>query len=73
MPAKKEKEPKKAARAIATRTCLICGTQKSCVNKTGVCGYCFEKVLTSDERRIAQEESEYKVIKVEVVDKRWDT
>ena len=51
------KDSGKVARAISTRTCVICNTEKSCVNKAGVCSYCFENVLTPEEKIIAEEEA----------------
>ncbi len=59
------------AKAISVRTCVLCNVKKSCVNKTGVCSYCFDNVLTPEERSIAEEEAEHKIIKIQVIDDRW--
>jgi len=67
------KDSRKAADAIATRTCIICGATKGCVNKTGVCAYCFDNVLTSEERQTAKQEAQHKIIKINVEDDRWET
>lgn len=66
------KDSRKMARAISTRTCVICNTKKSCVNKAGVCSYCFENVLTPEEKIIAEEEAKHKIIKIQVIDDRWE-
>lgn len=66
------KETKKVAAAIAARTCLICNTKKACVSKTGVCSYCFEHELTSEEKTIAEKEAKHKIIKIQVTDNRWE-
>ncbi len=64
------KDPAKVAHAIETRTCIICNTVKSCVNRAGVCSYCFEEVLTPEEQAIAREEAKHKIIKIQVIDDR---
>ena len=66
------KDSRKMAYAISTRTCVICNTKKSCVNKAGVCSYCFENVLTPEEKIIAEEEAKHKIIKIQVIDDRWE-
>ena len=66
------KDSRKVAEAISRRTCVICNTQKACVNKSGVCSYCFESVLTPEEKKIAQDEAKYKIIKIQVIDERWE-
>jgi hypothetical protein len=66
------KDTKKMARAISTGTCVICNKKKSCVNKAGVCSYCFENVLNPEERLIAKEEAKHKIIKIQVLDDRWE-
>ena len=66
------KDSRKMARAISTRTCVICNTKKSCVNKAGVCSYCFENVLTPEEKVIAEHEAKLKIIKIQVIDDRWE-
>jgi hypothetical protein len=65
------KNSKKIARAISNRKCVICNTKKSCVNKAGVCAYCFENVLSPEEKKIAEEEAKHKIIKIQVIDDRW--
>ena len=65
------KDSKKIARAISDRTCIICNTRKACVNKAGVCSYCFENELTPQEKKIAAEEAKHKIIKIQVLDDRW--
>ena len=64
------KDTKKAIRAIATSTCLICRTKKACVNKTGVCASCYDTVLTAEEKIIASQEAKHKKIKILVTDDR---
>ncbi len=64
------KDPEKVAQAIETRTCMLCNTVKSCVNRAGVCSYCFEEVLTPEEQAIAREEARHKIIKIQVIDDR---
>ncbi len=66
------KDSKKVAAAISTRTCLICSAKKACVSKSGVCSYCFEKELTQEEKKIAEREAKHKIIKIQVVDDRWE-
>ena len=66
------KDSRKTASAISTRTCIICSTKKSCVSKAGVCSYCFENVLTPEEKMIAEEEAKHKIIKIQVTDDRWE-
>lgn len=65
------KDSRKIAHAVETRTCVICDSVKSCVNKAGICSYCFENILTPEEQKIAQEEARHKIIKIHVVDDRW--
>jgi len=65
------KDSKKIALSISSRTCVICSTKKSCINKAGVCAYCYEQVLTPHEKRVADAESKHKIIKIEVIDDRW--
>lgn len=64
------KDTAKVAHAIETRTCIICNSVKSCVNRAGVCSYCFEEVLTPEEQTIAREEAKHKTIKIQVIDDR---
>ena len=59
-----------AARAIQNKTCLICQTQKLCVNKTGLCASCYS-TLSPREKRIADREAAHKIIEVKVTDDRW--
>ena len=66
------KDSRKMARAISTRTCIICNTKKSCVSKAGVCSYCFVNVLTPEEKVIAEGEAKHKIIKIQVTDDRWE-
>ena len=67
------KDSRNVAEAIASRTCIICSSTKSCVNKTGVCAYCFDNVLTPKERQTAKQEAQHKIIKINVEDDRWET
>ena len=60
-----------AAQGIAAHICLICGTKKMCVNKTGVCTSCYDTVLTAEEKKVADEEARHKTIKIVVTDDRW--
>lgn len=66
------KNTKKVATAISSRTCLICHTRKACVGKTGICSFCFENELTPEEQIIAEEEAKHKIIRVQVIDDRWE-
>jgi hypothetical protein len=66
------KDSRKTAQAIAARVCLICNSNKMCVNKTGVCASCFDTVLSREEKRVAQEEAQHKQIKITVTDDRWE-
>jgi len=59
-----------AARAIQTKTCLLCQTQKLCVTKTGLCASCYS-ALSPREKRIADSEARHKTIEVTVTDDRW--
>ncbi len=65
------KDSKKISEAVSKRTCVICNAQKACVNKTGVCSYCFENELTPEEKHIAREEASHKTIQIQVSDDRW--
>ena len=65
-------DSRKIARAISARTCVICNTIKSCINKAGVCSYCFDNALTPEEKTIAEEEAKHKIIKIQVSDDRWE-
>ena len=65
------KDSHKTARAIATHTCLICGSKKMCVNKTGVCATCYDTVLSREEKIVAQQEAQHKNITITVTDDRW--
>jgi hypothetical protein len=66
------RDSRKTAQAIATHTCLICGSKKMCVNKTGVCSACYDSVLTREEKTVAQEEAQHKHTKITVTDDRWE-
>ena len=59
-----------AARAIQTKTCLLCQTQKLCVTKTGLCASCYS-TLSPGEKKIADREARHKSIEVTVTDDRW--
>ena len=59
-----------AARAIQTKTCLLCHTQKLCVTKTGLCASCYS-TLSPGEKKIADREARHKSIEVTVTDDRW--
>jgi hypothetical protein len=65
------KDSKGIALSISSHTCVICNTKKSCINKAGVCAYCYEHVLTPYEKKVADAESKHKIIKIEVIDDRW--
>jgi len=60
-----------AARAIQTKTCLLCQTQKLCVTKTGLCASCYG-TLSPREKKIADSEAGHKKIEVKVTDDRWN-
>lgn len=64
------KDHAKVAEAVEARTCLVCGNVKACVNRVGVCGYCFENVLTPEEQQVARDEARHKIIKIQVLDDR---
>jgi len=64
------KDHAKVAQAIEQRTCIVCGNVKACVNRAGVCSYCFENVLTPDEQKVAREEARHKIIRLQVIDDR---
>jgi hypothetical protein len=66
------KNSKKVTAAISTRTCLVCNSKKACVGKTGVCSYCFDHLLTHEEKIIAEEEAKHKIIRIQVIDDRWE-
>ncbi|MCX8044143.1 MAG: hypothetical protein N3B18_08465 [Desulfobacterota bacterium] len=67
------KDHVKVAQAIESRTCLVCQSVKACVNRAGVCSYCFEHVLTPEEQAVAREEAKHKIITIRVLDDRFDT
>lgn len=66
------KDHRKVAQAIESRTCLVCNGVKACVNRAGVCSYCFENVLSEEEKNVAREEARHKIIKIKVLDDRFD-
>ncbi len=66
------KDTRRVVDAIATRTCLVCNSKKACVTKTGVCSNCFDSELSADEKKVAMAESIHKIIKVQVLDDRWN-
>jgi hypothetical protein len=59
-----------AARAIQTKTCLLCQAQKLCVTKTGLCASCYS-TLSPRDKKIADSEARHKTIEVTVTDDRW--
>ena len=59
-----------AARAIQTKTCLLCQTQKLCVTKTGLCASCYS-TLSPRDKKIADSEARHKTIEISVTDDRW--
>ena len=66
------KDSRKTAQAIAAHVCLICNSNKMCVNKTGVCASCYDTVLNREEKKVAHEEAQHKQIKITVTDDRWE-
>jgi len=67
------RDTRAAAQSIAEHICLICRAKKMCVNKTGVCAACYDNVLTDEEKKVADEEAQHKIIKIVVTDDRWET
>ena len=66
------KDTRRVVEAIASRTCLICNRKKACVTKTGVCADCFENKLSDKEKMVAESEAQHKIIKLQVMDDRWN-
>jgi hypothetical protein len=66
------KDSKGVAQAISSHICLICHQKKMCVNKTGVCASCYDSALTSEEKTLADNEAKHKIIKITVIDDRWE-
>ncbi len=66
------RDTRAAAQSIAEHICLICRAKKMCVNKTGVCAACYDSVLTAEEKKVADEEAQHKIIKIVVTDDRWE-
>lgn len=65
------KDTRKVALAIQNKTCLLCRTQKLCVNKTGLCASCYDNLIP-EEKKTAIREAQHKIIEVKVTDDRWD-
>ena len=65
-------DSRRVARAICSHVCLICRQKKMCVNKTGVCASCYDTALTAEEKTFADKEAKHKIIKITVVDDRWE-
>ena len=64
------KDTRKAALAIKHKTCLNCQTKKMCVNITGLCSSCYSN-LTPEEKAVADNEAQHKIIEIKVTDDRW--
>mgnify|MGYP007070680529 CR=1 FL=1 len=60
-----------AARAIQDKTCLLCGSRKLCVNRTGLCAACYGTIKPY-EKKVADSEAAHKIITVTVTDDRWN-
>lgn len=55
--------------AIKSKICLLCGSRKLCVNKTGLCAGCYA-TLNPQEKKIADNEAAHKIISIIVSDDR---
>ena len=64
------KDTRKAVLAIKHKTCLNCQTKKMCVNITGLCSSCYSN-LTPEEKAVADNEAQHKIIEIKVTDDRW--
>jgi hypothetical protein len=65
------RDTKRVAEAIRQRTCILCEKTKMCVNKTGLCASCYLD-LSSQEKRIADNEARHKIVELKVIDDRWE-
>jgi hypothetical protein len=63
-------DSRRVAEAIRQKTCILCEKTKMCVNKTGLCAACYLN-LTSEEKRLADEEARHKRVELRVTDDRW--